>query len=932
MSPKSSEGRQALTGAAVTLALLGFLTCGLPAVLRQVRRQTCGSVVFQVQREVPPELALWFDRYVQARQPLWLSWRLSLSKAALGQMMAALFVKSRFGPEECYGWIPEVSVHKNMVQARIMPFAATVSGLCSLTELMASVSGFPSYAWPGIDQTQAWDTVRSITDACIGEGGVLWRVTVLHTATTSVRSACLPMGTCKFKKAAELVYGTMLLRSPLRSAPQVAVTRDEQVHGEAVQVALRDPSVSQPPELVLQELSDWRELVLDFVIPGMAKAGTTWLARQLSRHQDIHIHGFAVHEHGEEFPFDAEEMAYWPAKQHVSRWNRLHYSNRTLVGVKHPGYLQKPWVMQVLSYMGTKIIALLRNPVDLCYSLYLDAFRSSDTLGPRPSVSECVLGAECRSLLRAKGRSRHGKELTKAQTFSTRACRESFSVSNSSSVEVSLRRAKLQGRDAYIVHTSQLQAALTNITRWLGLRSARSFLAPQPENTARQNHAGDPDFLLNNDLCASAAGEALTWLREVFAADEEVIGQLLTRPLDAEQRGEIAWRLPVTASGKVRVFGVHVFGSRDVEPWALQHSARALAKFLDQDEDGMPDTPKMVQEMARHKAAVLLLRNKTEYELGPGQVTGSLAHGVIKNDLPAWNCSVTDVWVIVELFQDELVPEAAQGFREQRLQAATDGREDATWEELIHLITHTGLGCAFPDRWGFRADAEHPNLYPPSAGATPASELSAALDAAIGSCGVAYSNSQEPKAEGCSYYYEDQTCFYPCLVNEYLYQVWRTRIGGRDSACAGVLKAEYSFCTQALLEAKDPAGFKLAGDPMLPKQLPSGSYRPDSLEYASVEHKYGAVLESFNALSRLAFEKGPEVNVIWRSLRNITKLYTHVQPIHQKLDAEHYEKVMGAIQKAHIPVPVASKFTTPQSGDEVSDKNEAIEQMLRSKK
>ncbi|CAE8715521.1 unnamed protein product [Polarella glacialis] len=673
--------------------------------------------------------------------------------------------------------------------SRIMPFAATVSGLCSLTELMASVSGFPSYAWPGIDQTQAWDTVRSITDACIGEGGVLWRVTVLHTATTSVPfTICTPSG-C-----------------------------DPKPH--AVQVALRDPSVSQPPELVLQELSDWRELVLDFVIPGMAKAGTTWLARQLSRHQDIHIHGFAVHEHGEEFPFDAEEMAYWPAKQHVSRWNRLHYSNRTLVGVKHPGYLQKPWVMQVLSYMGTKIIALLRNPVDLCYSLYLDAFRSSDTLGPRPSVSECMLGAECRSLLRAKGRSQHGKELTKAQTFSTRACSESFSVSNSSSVEVSLRRAKLQGRDAYIVHTSQLQAALTNITRWLGLRSARSFLAPQPENTARQNHAGDPDFLLNNDLCASAAGEALTWLREVFAADEEVIGQLLTRPLDAEQRGDRCQFAACTVKAHI----VRI--------------SEALAKFLDQDfdcncspdvrdEDGMPDTPKMVQEMARHKAAVLLLRNKTEYELGPGQVTGSLAHGVIKNDLPAWNCSVTDVWVIVELFQDELVPEAAQGFREQRLQAATDGREDATWEELIHLITHTGLGCAFPDRWGFRADAEHPNLYPPSAGATPASELSAALDAAIGSCGVAYSNSQEPKAEGCSYYYEDQTCFYPCLVNEYLYQVWRTRIGGRDSACAGVLKAEYSFCTQALLEAKDPAGFKLAGDPMLPKQLPSGSYRPE---------------------------------------------------------------------------------------------------------
>lgn len=283
-----------------------------------------------------------------------------------------------------------------------------------------------------------------------------------------------------------------------------------------------------------------------------------------------------------------------------------------------------------------------------------------------------------------------------------------------------------------------------------------------------------------------------------------------------------------------QVFGVHVFASPGVDEWALQHVARVLAKFLDQDEDGHPDGPEVLQQMIFHKAAVLLLRDSAEYKRGVGRVADygvGIGHGVIKNDQPAWNCTVSDVWVVVELFQSETIPDLTPSSwtflprRASSTPVGASGVEDGAWEELFHLISHVGLGCADPEKWGFRADARNPDKYPPSLEVYE-SVVSRALDVAMGDCGASYSGGQKAKKTGCSYYYSDATCLYPCLINEYLYQVWRTRLGGRDSACEEGLQTEYSFCTRTLLEANDPAGFELASSPALPRELPSGYYRP----------------------------------------------------------------------------------------------------------
>ena len=70
----------------------------------------------------------------------------------------------------------------------------------------------------------------------------------------------------------------------------------------------------------------------------------------------------------------------------------------------------------------------------------------------------------------------------------------------------------------------------------------------------------------------------------------------------------------------VVVFGVHVFTSHTVDDWAMQHIARVLAKFLDQNEDGIADEPAVVAAMVARKAMMCLLANEEEYEDGIGVI------------------------------------------------------------------------------------------------------------------------------------------------------------------------------------------------------------------------------------------------------------------------------------------------------------------------
>ena len=110
---------------------------------------------------------------------------------------------------------------------------------------------------------------------------------------------------------------------------------------------------------------------------------------------------------------------------------------------------------------------------------------------------------------------------------------------------------------------------------------------------------------------------------------------------------------------------------------------------------------------------------------------------------------------------------------------------------------------------------------------------------------------QPAPRDDCHYYYSDESCFYSCLGNEYLYQVRRSfapppraeprtparrrRLTPRGAARARAgdwqcsPNSGYDLCTTALMRARDAGAWALldAPDaPAMPRVLPSGHYAP----------------------------------------------------------------------------------------------------------
>jgi|EP01046_Picozoa_sp_COSAG06_P009055 hypothetical protein len=285
----------------------------------------------------------------------------------------------------------------------------------------------------------------------------------------------------------------------------------------------------------------------------------------------------------------------------------------------------------------------------------------------------------------------------------------------------------------------------------------------------------------------------------------------------------------------VLVFGVYVFTSSTVDDWAMQHIARVLAKFLDQDEDGTADEPRVVAAMVARKAMMCLLANEDEYEDGIGEIADgfSLEFGVIKNDRPVWTCdSPEDVWVLAEVWQAELVPpcepDCDPPFAYQP-DAPPYGRWDVAWEEVYHLVSHLGYGCGDPSRWSTIENS--------------GSVISDNLNTMIGSCGFRFNDTQTPRQPDCHYYYSDPSCFYSCQVNEYLYQAYTTQLGASEYKCRPNPSQGYDLCTQPLMFEGDRICWDLladapAGAPPMPQILPSGHYRPQDDHLIKVDARW----------------------------------------------------------------------------------------------
>lgn len=228
----------------------------------------------------------------------------------------------------------------------------------------------------------------------------------------------------------------------------------------------------------------------------------------------------------------------------------------------------------------------------------------------------------------------------------------------------------------------------------------------------------------------------------------------------------------------VDVFGIPVLATPRTPPEKVKHAAIVLAEYLDNDEDGEPDNPKVLATMVRRDAFLFMTRDERSLERFDFElfVENDLHHG-----------------------QGQFGTETNPG----------NGEFDATLEEVLHLITHEGYAHAYPDVFGER----------------PGTVLADCLDRARGGHFKRVPR-QYPKVAWFTY--DDRTCDYGCQCAEYLYWAITSVLGAQDSPKRiRDIRHEWKLYTREFVKKRDPWIFALITNPKykLPARLPDGKYR-----------------------------------------------------------------------------------------------------------
>jgi len=232
---------------------------------------------------------------------------------------------------------------------------------------------------------------------------------------------------------------------------------------------------------------------------------------------------------------------------------------------------------------------------------------------------------------------------------------------------------------------------------------------------------------------------------------------------------------------QVHVFGVHLVAAASVSDRKLLHAAGVMAQYLDNDEDGSPDDARVVEEMTRANALLVMFGTEEELE----------ASGIFED------ASVRD-FQIQDLYASETHPDgssAETGF-------------DASLEEVLHLISSAGWSAAYPEAFGEESG----------------SRLTDAMDTARGGRFTSLPPSYPAAAW---YHYDDPSCDYRCMATEYFYWSLTSILGAQDypGRCEEIAD-EWELCSAQRVESGDEMVHRLLTDPSiaLPNQVPDGNY------------------------------------------------------------------------------------------------------------
>ena len=228
----------------------------------------------------------------------------------------------------------------------------------------------------------------------------------------------------------------------------------------------------------------------------------------------------------------------------------------------------------------------------------------------------------------------------------------------------------------------------------------------------------------------------------------------------------------------------NIYAEPTISDAKVLHVASVAAELLDNDEDGNVDDRLLEEELKQRGALIPILSSEWSQAADNffDYYTGQGASAV--------------------LFNNEIDPTNTGQWG-----------DDATVEEVLHVINHIGHVHIYPDIFDI-----DPN----------SSQMSDAMDIARGGQFINVPNNYPP---GAWYHYDDWTCDYGCMAIEYMYWCIVTNMGILNDiqTCNGIAN-EWEPCSPELFESTDLLMHAIVTNPehMLPQIAPDGNYCPSS--------------------------------------------------------------------------------------------------------
>tara|TARA_B100001057_G_scaffold392034_1_gene400472 strand:+ start:10195 stop:11535 length:1341 start_codon:yes stop_codon:yes gene_type:complete len=269
----------------------------------------------------------------------------------------------------------------------------------------------------------------------------------------------------------------------------------------------------------------------------------------------------------------------------------------------------------------------------------------------------------------------------------------------------------------------------------------------------------------------------------------------------------------------INVFGVTVAAMPNTPVPETIHAAKIFAQLIDNDEDFIPDDPKIFnfhqKDSDGRNCLVVLVDTK----------------------------ALDNEWIAFKPGQRFWVPAQALRPGHSGVGHSRDGEMDIAVEELFHKYSKA-LQRVYPRDFG---------LPDEEAGDKWSSTLSNAMDLARGiDRTVRPVNGQWIYPENAWYTYSATSCGWGCQIDEYLWHVWATNIGyneiltrqpdgpkeeARPRGWCDNLSREWKPCTRKDLKEMDLPAYQLINkkEYRIPTNIPFGEYGNNRVEYHGYE-------------------------------------------------------------------------------------------------